>query len=344
MLSSLVHVDHLSKKGPPAFPFIVMFTVDTEAGFCRTDTECVWADTAPRALQGYSYGAAHLLQLSKDLGVPFTYFLSVQCFVAEQRLKKKIKWTLRQIIEEGSEIGLHLHPRTDEPLHVAVNRKLPYASAHQYSAAEQLEMLLASRIIIRKELGSKVDESMLSFRWGNWGLSTASVGALESAGFRVDSSAMPLKIGNVGTDRFYDWSRMKTHDAFFLSRHDYQDYTSGGSTVLELPVATFRLFGQRNADVLWGDVLASVFSHYYVHADRSAKPFIFVVATHSPEMTREDGTATSSVHHARSFLEYARGFSDVRFMTATSAAASLGLQQTPAVAQAQHSASMMQIH
>lgn len=330
LVSPLLQVDHLGPARPARFPFLVVVSVDAEAGYLRPDLSCVWSDVEPRALQGFTHGIPVLLELAREARVPFSFLLSTQCFVRNGRARTGVHAVLERLLDEGHELGLHLHPRTDEPLHRALGRRLPYASAHFYDEDEQAAMLSAARELVAAELGAEVEGGLRSFRWGNWALSTHTVAALERTGFEVDSTALPGLRGNLDDDRRFDWSRLARAHPFRLSRADYQDAGAQDSTVLELPVPTFRLLRPGLADPSWGPLLASVLLHYLRNADRSRAPFAFVVCTHSCEMVHADGSATCYAANLREFLGFAAGLEDVRFRTLTGAARAVGAAAAPA--------------
>ena len=54
---------------------------------------------------------------------------------------------------------------------------------------------------------------------------------------------------------------------------------------------------------------------YYKKADRSEKPFVFVVITHSSEATMKDGKGTQALEDLEKFIVFSKKYKDVTFVT-----------------------------
>lgn len=307
--------------GAPTEPFVVCLTVDTEPGYLRDDLECVWADREPRAWQGFSFGVPAMLELARQRGVPVTFLATSQAFLAQGDDHSRIRTSFERLLAAGHELGLHLHPRTDESLHRELGQRLEHASAHFYSESEQARMLDASRELFARGLGRDVAQRLTSFRWGNWALGSASVRALEACGFQVDSSALPGKRGHEGSDRFFDWSRLQSRAPFRMCRADYQDATTQDAELLELPTATCRWLGGRVLDATWGPLLDGVVERCHADADRSHRPFVLVVSLHSPELVFADGRAAPTLAAVEHLIVVCQRLPGVRFATLREAAA-----------------------
>ncbi len=320
LLSPLLRVPSLGSPGPPRHPFQVVVSIDAEAGYLRPDLSCAWSDVAPRALQGFTHGLPVLHGIARETGVPLSCLLSTQCFISPRGEGKIVPGILEGLLGDGHELGLHLHPRTDEVVHRALGRGPGPASAHFYDRNRQVEMIDAARGILRSHMGADVEGKLRSFRWGNWALGPESARALEETGFEIDSTALPGLSGNLDHDRKLDWSRPPSRYPFNLSRGAYQDSETGDSRTLELPVPTFSFMRSGLADPCWGALLASVMAYYHRNADRSRAPFVFVVCTHSCEMVYEDGSPTPYAKNLRDFIEFASTYDDVCFETLGGAA------------------------
>ena len=114
----------------------------------------------------------------------------------------------------------------------------------------------------------------------------------------------------------YDWSRVKMHYPWKLSVTDYQATAHNNSKIIEIPIATFDFFGVKlRADPVNSVLLNKAFTEYYKKADRSKKPFPFVVITHSPEATYYNGNPTKALKDLDKFISLAKSYEDVEFVT-----------------------------
>ena len=85
---------------------------------------------------------------------------------------------------------------------------------------------------------------------------------------------------------------------------------------MESPIATFDFFGSKiRADPIYSVLLNKAFLEYYKKADRSKKPFPFVVMTHSSEATTKDGKFTRALKDLDRFILFAKNYGDVEFVT-----------------------------
>ena len=100
------------------------------------------------------------------------------------------------------------------------------------------------------------------------------------------------------------------HYPWKLSTLDYQSI-SHNSGVTEIPIATFSFFGiKMRADPVNSVLLEKAFLEYYNNADRSKKPFVFVVITHSSEATKKT-EATQVCKDLEKFISFAKNHKDV---------------------------------
>ena len=147
-------------------------------------------------------------------------------------------------------------------------------------------------------------------------MDTESVKILEKLGFRVDSSATPGIKGHLSDDMYYDWEEVETNYPLYLSKKDYKNTQSQDSKILEIPIATYNYAGRiLRADPVNLSSLMSAFNYYYENADRSKKPFVFVIISHSPEGTYENGEPTKVISTMEDFLIHTKEFKDVKFVT-----------------------------
>ena len=300
----------------PRHPFIVAITVDTESGYIQKNESRVWQGEKPEAFMGFYKGTENWRRLLNSYNAKSTFFLSTQCFDAKEGDLNKIKLQLRKLDEEEHEIGLHIHPDSDFALQKYMKNNFRYAGAKFYDYRIILSMLGSSKYLIEQNLGKEIKDKLMSFRWGNWALNTSAVKALQDLGFKIDSSAVPGIKGHLRDHRHYDWSKARNHYSWRLSLADYQSIDSDKSSILEVPIATFNFLGfTLRADPVNSYLLLNAFDYYYKNSDRSEKPFVFVVITHSCEAVYSDGRPTKVVSLMEEFLNYAKNFGDVKFST-----------------------------
>ena len=208
---------------------------------------------------------------------------------------------------------MHVHPDSDLIIQKLLNKKFKYTSAKFYDYITKKEILKASRDLLMKKTGLK---NITSFRWGNWALDTESVKILQELDFKIDSSATPGIKGHINDGMHYDWSKVNLHYPWFLSTKNYNDTKTQDSKILEIPIATFDFFGVAlRADSVNLTLLNKAFDYYYKNAARDEKPFVFVIISHSPEATYQNGNKTKALDTMKEFINHAKKFPDVRFMT-----------------------------
>lgn len=310
LLSMFAYAEGLKKgKESKNLPFIISITIDTESGFVDKNEHRVWQKSKPSAYIGFYKGIENWRKLLNKHNAKSTFFLSTNCFAAENQEYKKIMEQLRLLLKEGHEIGLHIHPDSDLALQSLLGKSFSATSAKFYSEKELNDIIKAGKYLIKRHIGINVT----SFRWGNWALSTDAVNALEKNGIRIDSSATPGIKGHLNDKMFYDWSKVSEHYPWKLSNVDYQNTKHQNSRMLEVPIATFNFFGLKlRADPANSVLLLACFDYYYKNANR-LKPFVFVVMSHSIEGTHQDGSITKVIRVMDDFLSHTKKFKDVRF-------------------------------
>lgn len=315
MLSPFISVKNLGTKAGKSEsrkPFIVCITIDTESGYVEKNDCRVWQKDAPEAYIGCYKGIENWRNILAKHNVKSTFFLSTNCFSAKGDDYGKILNQLKLLIKGKHEIGLHMHPDSDLALQKSLKRKFSATSAKFYNQEEINLLLKTGKNLIKEKIGI----NPISFRWGNWALSTEAVKALQQNGFLIDSSATPGIKGHSNDNMAYDWRKISTHYPWMLSKKDYQDTKRQDSKILEIPIATFNFFGLTlRADPANSILLNMCFDYYYKNADRSKKPFIFVVISHSIEATQKDGAKTKVIDVIGDFLSHASKFEDVKFDT-----------------------------
>ncbi|HLC50088.1 MAG TPA: hypothetical protein VJI97_01550 [Candidatus Nanoarchaeia archaeon] len=303
------------KHKPKNHKFIVAITTDTESGYVEDNEKRVWQIENPKAYQGYYYGMRNLLKIFSRNKVKTTFFISTNCFSSKGRELKLIKKEFGNLIKNKHEIGLHMHPDSDLALQQKLSRKFPATSAFFYDYGEKLELVSAAKKIIGENLGISAEKNLVSFRWGNWAMDTDGAKAIGEFGFKIDSSAVPGIKGHSDDTMRYDWSKVSMHYQWKLSTLEYQSI-SHNSSVTEIPIATFSFFWVKmRADPVNSVFLEKAFLEYYNNADRSKKPFVFVVITHSSEATKKDGSSTQVCTDLERFIEFAKKYKDVEFAT-----------------------------
>ncbi len=303
-----------SGKKQKKYPFIVSITTDAESGYVDKDERRIWQKEKPSAFMGYCYGIRNLMEVFERHKIKTTFFLSTQCFSSKGEEYKRIRKELGNLIKKGHEIGLHLHPDSDLALQKKLSKKFNATSAFFYNYKEKLGMITAAKEIIKENLGKNADKGIVSFRWGNWALDTEGAKALDNSGFKIDSSAVPGIKGHLNDTMKYDWSSVNRHYPWKLSTTNYQAISHDSSNIIEIPIATFDFFGLKlRADPVNSVLLNRAFIEYYKKADRSEKPFVFVVITHSPEATYYNGKPTRALKDLNEFISIAKKYKDVEF-------------------------------
>jgi|TARA_B100002003_G_scaffold135876_1_gene125631 peptidoglycan/xylan/chitin deacetylase (PgdA/CDA1 family) len=318
LVTPLVNVKNLGNtKLPRKHPFLVIITIDTEAGYVEKNERRVWQMEKPDAFQGYYFGIRNLMKVFDKHNVKTTFFLSTQCFSSKGNEYNKIKKELKNVIKKGHEIGLHLHLDSDFSIQKKLSKKFDATSAFFYNYDEKLKIIRAAKELIKTHLGAIISKKLTSFRWGNWALDTGGVKALNKLGFKVDSSAIPGIKGHTNDTMKYDWSKVNRHYPWKLSTTNYQATNHDNSNILEIPIATMDFLGLKlRVDPLESDdVLNRAFIKYYNQANRSKKPFPFVVMTHSSEATNKDGGLVQALRDLDSFISFAKKYDDVEFVT-----------------------------
>ncbi|MBN4049043.1 polysaccharide deacetylase family protein [archaeon AH-315-M20] len=317
LLSFGIRVKNLGNENKVnKFPFLVVITTDTESGYVETNQRRVWQKENPNAFEGYYYGIRNLMEVFDKHGIKTTFFLSTQCFSAEGKTFKQIKKELKSVIMKGHEIGLHSHADSDFSIQKKLSKKFDATSAFFYNYEEKLRIIKAGKELIKENLGNNIAKNLVSFRWGNWALDSGGTKALNKLGFKIDSSATPGIKGHLNDTMKFDWSKVKKHHPWKLSITDYQAINHNNSNIMEIPIATFDFFGLRlRADPVNSVLLNKVFMEYYKKADRSKRPFPFVVMTHSSEATTKDGKFTRALKDLNKFISLAKKYDDVEFVT-----------------------------
>jgi hypothetical protein len=122
-----------------------------------------------------------LQRLFERIGARTTFFVTYQ--VASDPTAAAI---IRETgASEGVEVGAHLHPWNTPPLE---GREEQCSMLWRYPQDSQTSKLVRLKQIIRENIGVEPT----AFRAGRFGIGNATLGALEQAGFRVDSSVTPL--------------------------------------------------------------------------------------------------------------------------------------------------------
>ena len=315
MLSFGVKSRNLGEKKPKKQPFLIVITVDTESGYVDKSERRVWQKENPHAYVGYYNGIRNLAKIFEKYEVKATFFLSTNCFSSKGKERALINKELKSLIKNNHELGLHMHPDSDLALQKNLGRKFNATSAFFYTYEEKLKIIKTARELIKENLGENVEKNLISFRWGNWALDSGGVEALNKLGFKIDSSATPGIKGHLNDAMKYDWSKVKTNYPWKLSSKDYQEIP-GNTGIMEMPIATFDFFGfTLRADPVNSILVNKAFIEHYRNANRSEKPFPFVVITHSSEATTKEGNETTALKDLEDFIKFAKKYLDVRFVS-----------------------------
>ncbi len=316
ILSFGVKARNLGSSKPKNKPFLIAITIDTESGYVLSNEKRIWQKENPEAFEGYYYGIKNLLSVFREHSVKGTFFLSTQCFSAQGKEQSLINKELKELIKNKHGSGLHLHPDSDFALQKKLGRKFNATSAFFYNYDEKLKIIKAAKELIKENLGKNIEKNLISFRWGNWALDSGGAKALNKLGFKIDSSATPGIKGHSNDTMNYDWSQVKSHYPWNLSTTDYKATNHNNSKIMEIPIATFDFFGATlRADPVNSILLNKAFIEYYKKADRSEKPFVFVIITHSSEATMRNGKETHALKDLENFIVFSKKYKDAKFVT-----------------------------
>ena len=287
-------------------PFYIVLTIDTESGYVENNEKRLWQVDHPDLYQGFYFGIKNWLDLLNRQKAKASFMLSSQCFSTAGKERKLINQQLSKIIAGNHELGYHLHPRSDQSLEKAVGEKLKFTSAKFYSASEIDTLLKTARHLLNKNLGKKISQQVVSFRWGNFGLDSQAVDLLIKNGFLIDSSVCPRKKGHQFDDKIFDWSKITNPFPYIISQNG----------LLEIPITTFKIFNQvLLINPLNHLFLEQAFLKYWQLNNASNQPFFFVILSHTSEATDKIGRPTKVIQTMHNFIEKVKQLDNVEFIT-----------------------------
>ncbi|MDB4944780.1 MAG: polysaccharide deacetylase [Labilithrix sp.] len=296
------------QPGAPGRALLVV-TVDTEGGHVERSEQRVWQGRAPGAFQGYLAGVRHLGTALAAHDAPATFLVAPHGLTARGAVLADVERTLRALPAAGHEVGLHLHPSSDRALAARTGTSWTSGRACDLSVPDLERLVRAGRALL-EELYAGTGAALTSFRWGNWALDERAPAVLASAGFTVDSSAVPgLRDARQKHAPRFDWSGERRLDPWTIAEG-----------VLEVPIAMFRVLGRLlRADPLHGSLVAHALRRYARFAS-AGRPAVFVVMTHSTDATYEDGSPTPVVRALGELLAFAREEPGIEIVTLREAA------------------------
>lgn len=157
----------------------VTVSIDTEA-----DHDPFWRRSAPLAFESINRGLPELLQPAfQSVSVVPTYLITVEVLEDEPSVR-----TLRQL-PGAHELGTHLHAAFVEP-----HKKFhDYAgvSSDDFQSSYPPEVESAKLATLTELFTQRLGYRPTSFRAGRFGAGAHSINALESLGYRVDTSVTP---------------------------------------------------------------------------------------------------------------------------------------------------------
>lgn len=203
----------------------VVLTIDTEA-------DNAWEDRLNPSV-------ANVRELRRLQTLLAKYGAKATCLITH-RVAEDAEATevLQELVDiGGAEIGAHLHPWESPPfMESGVDRQ--YSAFPHEIPVEMFEQKLRSLV---RTIARRFD-SPTSYRAGRWGLVAEHIPALESSGFRVDTSVTPLMDwrGKTGIPR--SLQERGGVDYRFAPQHpyhpDYRDVArEGDAKLLEIPVS-----------------------------------------------------------------------------------------------------------
>lgn len=262
----------------------IILTIDCESGYLKQNSERVWMFQDPQAFQGYYFGINNILDLLYKYDIKATFFLSTQCFSSNGKIQKLVISTLTRLINEGHELGLHLHPKEDYALQKACKIEFKYTGARYYNKKTIELMIIKSKLLIKKHLGQKIADAIVSFRWANFALDISKINSIAKY-FKIDSSICPNSSGHINDDRKYNWTNYSLK------------YIHKINNIIEAPLSTFWFFGWRRADPSLGFLTEIAFRKFFKSNNNP-----FIILTHSTECTYKNGRPTNVVVNLKRFV------------------------------------------
>ncbi|GAB4377515.1 MAG: polysaccharide deacetylase family protein [Calditrichia bacterium] len=194
-----------------------LVTIDTEE-------EGLWGSEYKRHLEYTVENIRHLVPFQKfcnEAGIRPTYLIDYP--VATTGLSVEI---LRNFVRNNNcEIGAHLHPWCNPPYEEELN------VLNSYTNNLPAELQLKKMTVLTEVISENLQIQPISYRAGRYGFDHAMIPILESLGYKVDSSVVPLrKTGRPG-EPVFDLVSLNPY------RLDYQDVCRpGDSSIVEIPI------------------------------------------------------------------------------------------------------------
>lgn len=287
-------------------PFYIILTIDTESGLTEKSEKRLWQVDNPDLFEGYYYGIKNWLKLLNKHKIKATFLLSSQCFSAKGNNRILIKKELSKLIQHCHELGYHLHPRSDHALEKEIGKYLKYTSSKFYSENEIDIMLQSARKLLIKNFGEKINNKIVSFRWGNFGLQNHAIKPLTNNGFMIDSSAIPNIKKHIHDDMYCDWKYINYSMPFKFKN----------TNLLEIPITTFSILNKIFAvEFIYNTILFNVLNKYRSVNNKTRVPIFFVILSHSSEATYINSQPTKIIKAAEKFIKYSKQYRNISFIT-----------------------------
>ncbi len=161
---------------------LLLFTIDVEEDMPG------WEITDPISVSNVE-ALPRLAELCGELGVRPTYLCTYPVVTSECSAE-----VLCRLHARGDcEIGSHLHPWNTPPFQGVPGRAGDERAQTYYEYELGPERFRAKLETLHGAVSELVSEAPVSFRAGRFGIDTATLGELVSAGYQVDSSVTPLE-------------------------------------------------------------------------------------------------------------------------------------------------------
>jgi hypothetical protein len=196
-------------------------TIDTEP-----DCDVHWRRSQPLTFESVTFGIPHILRpIWNRLAVKPVYFVSPEVVGNEPCCR-----VLRDEMKLGAEIGAHLHSEYIGPQkkhQVIAGTASDEFPCNAYDAEVESAKIKNLTELIEKNFGIRP----VSYRAARYGADLDTIKALESMGYKVDSSLTPgISWEKQGGP---DHSRAPKQP-YFISQTDY--YAAGNTPLLEVPI------------------------------------------------------------------------------------------------------------
>lgn len=281
----------------------IIWAIDVEGGYIDQNLNRIWMREDPKGSQGFFEGFKLWQNLFDKYSIPATFFISSQGFYFSP---KKYRELIKKALISGHEIGYHLHLAEDQIIQSSLNFLADKNSSRFYNHRQLASIFQTIRSQLNKYLGKRINNEIISFRWGNWGLnSTAVFNILKRHNFMIDSSALPGQKGHLSDDRFYDWTG-----------YEMKTFPKKINGVWEIPTSTFIMLNIRfKADPLFGHLLKKFIEEQSNLVIKTKKSRLVVIFSHSSEIVTKNKQKSYLCNLTNDVLWALKPYKNIEYLT-----------------------------